>query len=202
MLELCYHTFYHPHNMMLFVVGNIQPEELMNVIKENQNKKHFLPETSIQRKKIEEPESVAVKEQIDIMQVEMNKLIVSIKVNDIMTNPQEKIKRELSFNLLFDLYFSKSSVLYNEWLSKGYINDLVIEQEDFERIKRKTIGNFINSYNSPESIANSFSRYYFEGICSFELVDYVSKITIADLNEVKKYFNKEYASTYIVKKDK
>lgn len=198
MLELCYHTFYHPHNMMLFVVGNIQPEELMDVIKENQNKKHFLPETSIQRKKIEEPESVAVKEQIDIMQVEMNKLIVSIKVNDIMTNPQEKIKRELSFNLLFDLYFSKSSVLYNEWLSKGYINetfsanftqerdyafiliggdqddyhllqktifdfiehidDLVIEQEDFERIKRKTIGNFINSYNSPESIANSFSR--------------------------------------------
>ena len=242
MLELCYHTFYHPHNMMLFVVGNIQPEELVDVIKENQNKKHFLPETSIQRKKIEEPESVAVKERIDIMQVEMNKLIVSIKVNDIMTNPQEKIKRELSFNLLFDLYFSKSSVLYNEWLSKGYINetfsanftqerdyafiliggdqddyhllqktifdfiehidDLVIEQEDFERIKRKTIGNFINSYNSPESIANSFSRYYFEGICSFELVDYVSKITIADLNEVKKYFNKEYASTYIVKKDK
>lgn len=59
--------------MMLFVVGNIQPEELMDVIKENQNKKHFLPETSIQRKKIEEPESVAVKEQIDIMQVEMNK---------------------------------------------------------------------------------------------------------------------------------
>ena len=145
-------------------------------------------------------------------------------------------------NLLFDLCFSKSSSLYNEWLEKGYINetfsasftqerdyafiliggdqddyhllqktifdfiehidDLVIEQEDFERIKRKTIGNFINSYNSPESIANSFSRYYFEGICSFELVDYVSKITIADLNEVKKYFNKEYASTYIVKKDK
>ena len=123
MLELCYHTFYHPHNMMLFVVGNIQPEELVDVIKENQNKKHFLPETSIQRKKIEEPESVAVKEQIDIMQVEMNKLIVSIKVNDIMTDPQEKIKRELSFNLLFDLYFSKSSVLYNEWLSKGYINE-------------------------------------------------------------------------------
>ena len=145
-------------------------------------------------------------------------------------------------NLLFDLCFSKSSSLYNEWLEKGFINetfsasftqerdyafilmggdqddykllqktifdfidhiqDLEIAEDDFERIKRKTIGNFINSYNSPESIANTFSRYYFEGICSFDLVDYVSKMTIADLNDVKKYFDKEYASSYIVKKDK
>ena len=242
MLELCYQTFYHPHNMMLFVVGNINPEELIGVIKENQNKKHFLSENAIQRLKIEEPTSVAVKEQIDTMQVEMNKLIVSIKINEILDDPQDKIKRELALNLLFDLYFSKSSSLYNEWLEKGYINetfsasftqerdyafilmggdqddyellqktifnfidhvqDLEIAEDDFERIKRKTIGNFINSYNSPESIANTFSRYYFEGICSFDLVDYVSKMTLADINEVKRYFNKEYASSYIVKKDK
>lgn len=242
MLELCYQTFYHPHNMMLFVVGNINPEELIGVIKENQNKKHFLSENVIQRLKIEEPTSVAVKEQIDTMQVEMNKLIVSIKINEILEDPQDKIKRELALNLLFDLCFSKSSSLYNEWLEKGYINetfsasftqerdyafilmggdqddyellqktifnfidhvqDLEIAEDDFERIKRKTIGNFINSYNSPESIANTFSRYYFEGICSFDLVDYVSKMTLADINEVKRYFSKEYASSYIVKKDK
>lgn len=242
MLELCYQTFYHPHNMMLFVVGNINPEELIGVIKENQNKKHFLSENVIQRLKIEEPTSVAVKEQIDTMQVEMNKLIVSIKINEILDDPQDKIKRELALNLLFDLCFSKSSSLYNEWLEKGYINetfsasftqerdyafilmggdqddyellqktifnfidhvqDLEIAEDDFERIKRKTIGNFINSYNSPESIANTFSRYYFEGICSFDLVDYVSKMTLADINEVKRYFSKEYASSYIVKKDK
>lgn len=242
MLEICYNTFYHPHNMMLFVVGNIEPEVLMQCIKENQNKKHFLKETEIKRLKIEEPLSIAVKEQIDTMQVEMNKLIVSIKVNEILDNPKDKIKRELAFNLLFDLYFSKSSTLYNDWLSKGYINetfsasftqerdyafiliggdqddylllqktifefiehidDYEINEDDFERIKRKTIGNFINSYNSLESIANTFSRYYFEGICSFDLVDYVNKITINDLNGIKKYFNKELSSSYIVKKDK
>ena len=105
MLELCYQTFYHPHNMMLFVVGNINPEELIGVIKENQNKKHFLSENAIQRLKIEEPTSVAVKEQIDTMQVEMNKLIVSIKINEILDDPQDKIKRELALNLLFDLYY-------------------------------------------------------------------------------------------------
>ena len=83
-----------------------------------------------------------------------------------------------------------------------HVQDLEIAEDDFERNKRKTIGNFINSYNSPESIANTFSRYYFEGICSFDLVDYVSKMTLADINEVKRYFSKEYASSYIVKKDK
>ena len=31
-----------------------------------------------------------------------------------------------------------------------HVQDLEIAEDDFERIKRKTIGNFINSYNSPE----------------------------------------------------
>ena len=242
MLETCYNTFYHPSNMMLFVVGNINADTAINVIRENQAKKNFETAQPIICQKNIEPCKVKTKENILSMDVEMNKIIVSIKINEILSEPKEKIKRELSMNLLFDLLFSKSSKLYNDWLNKGIINDsfsasftqerdyafilmggdqddyellqktifnfidhvqdLEIAEDDFERIKRKTIGNFINSYNSPESIANTFSRYYFEGICSFDLVDYVSKMTLADINEVKRYFNKEYASSYIVKKDK
>ena len=169
MLELCYQTFYHPHNMMLFVVGNINPEELIGVIKENQNKKHFLSENVIQRLKIEEPTSVAVKEQIDTMQVEMNKLIVSIKINEILDDPQDKIKRELALNLLFDLCFSKSSSLYNEWLEKGYINETFSasftqerdyafilmggDQDDYELLQ-KTMGYrfVLSNFSYPTSI--------------------------------------------------
>ena len=40
-LYLCYHTFYHPSNMTLFIVGNIDPEETMNWIRENQAEKNF-----------------------------------------------------------------------------------------------------------------------------------------------------------------
>ena len=103
-----------------------------------------------------------------------------------------------------DRYFDQVYELLQKTIFNfiDHVQDLEIAEDDFERIKRKTIGNFINSYNSPESIANTFSRYYFEGICSFDLVDYVSKMTLADINEVKRYFNKEYASSYIVKKDK
>ena len=40
-LEKCYHTFYHPSNMMLFVVGNIDPQQTMQLIRGNQENKHL-----------------------------------------------------------------------------------------------------------------------------------------------------------------
>ena len=242
MLELCYQTFYHPSNMMLFVVGNINPEKMMSVIKNNQDHKSFMQANIIERMTYDEPKSVAVKEKIETMQVEMNKIIVSIKVNDVMNDAISKIKRELSFNILFDLLFSKSSPLYNEWLSKEIINEsfsanftqerdyafiqmggdqddyqilydtlmdfirhidqIEINKEDFERIKRKNIGNLINTFNSPESIANLFSRYYFEGIDAMSLVDYITDITIDDIKDILQYFQEEMTSVFIVKKNK
>lgn len=57
-------------------------------------------------------------------------------------------------------------------------------------------------FNSPESIANLFSRYYFEGIDAMNIVDYVSKITLDDIKGVLKYFKEDLSSVFVVKKDK
>ncbi|WRK54957.1 pitrilysin family protein [Coprobacillaceae bacterium CR2/5/TPMF4] len=240
MLELCYNTFYHPSNMMIFVVGNIDPDKAMATIKENQDKKNFSLANPIVLKKVNEPKKIKTKEKVLTMDVEMNKIIVSIKVNEILENPKDKIKRELALNLLFDLLFSKSAKLYNDWLNQGIINDsfsasftqerdyafiqigcdcndyetlkeklldlikdfdtIKIDQEDFNRIKKKNIGLFINMFNSPESIANLFSRYYFEGTNAFDLVDEVAKLEIDDIYDVFKYFDLQYTSVCIVKK--
>ena len=215
---------------------------MISIIKHNQNCKTFQNANIIERKVYDEPRSVAVKEKFDVMQVEMNKLILSIKINDIFNDPIKKIKRELSFNILFDLLFSKSSSLYNEWLSQEIINEsfsanftqerdyafiqmggdqdnyqllydtlidfirnidqLEIYEDDFERIKRKNIGSLITSFNSPESIANLFSRYYFEGIDAMRLVDYITDITIDDIKDILQYFQEEMTSVFIVKKNK
>ena len=241
MLELCYNTFYHPSNMMIFVVGNIDPDKAMATIKENQDKKNFSLANPIVLKKVNEPKEIKTKEKVLTMDVEMNKIIVSIKVNEILENPKDKIKRELALNLLFDLLFSKSAKLYNDWLNQGIINDsfsasftqerdyafiqigcdcndyetlkeklldlikdfdtIKIDQEDFNRIKKKNIGLFINMFNSPESIANLFSRYYFEGTNAFDLVDEVAKLAIDDIYDVFKYFDLQYTSVCIVKKN-
>ncbi|WP_301082498.1 EF-P 5-aminopentanol modification-associated protein YfmH [Thomasclavelia cocleata] len=240
MLELCYNTFYHPSNMMVFVVGNIEADKAISVIKENQAKKDFKAAKEIVCQKNIEPCNIKTKEEILTMDVEMNKIIVSIKINEILNDPKQKIRRELAINLLFDLLFSKSAKLYNEWLNKGIINDsfsanftqerdyafiqigcdcddyqtlkdhlfdliekfndIEITKDDFERIKKKNIGLFINLFNGPESIANLFSRYYFEGTNALNLVDEIAKITLDDIYEMFKYFDLEYTSTCIVKK--
>lgn len=240
MLEICYNTFYHPSNMMLFVVGNIDADKAISIIRSNQAKKDFKKANKIVCQKVFELNDIKVKENILTMDVEMNKIIISIKINEILNDSKLKIKRELAINLLFDLLFSKSSKLYNDWLNRGIINDsfsanftqerdyafiqigcdcddyetlknelikliknfkdVEINVSDFERIKKKNIGLFINMFNSPESIANIFSRYYFEGIMAFDLIDEVAKISLDDIYSVFKYFDLDYTSTCIVKK--
>ena len=45
----CYNTFYHPSNMVLFVVGAVNPEEMMEFIKEDQAAKTFEEPQEIKR---------------------------------------------------------------------------------------------------------------------------------------------------------
>lgn len=73
-----------------------------------------------------------------------------------------------------------------------------IDEKDFLRNKKKNIGLLINMFNSPESIANLFSRYYFEDIIAFDLIDETSKMTIQDIYDLYPLFKKELLSTFII----
>lgn len=237
-LEKCYHTFYHPSNMMLFVVGNIDPQQTMDFIRQNQSQKDFKKENSIKRLHVNEPTDIDKKEQTLNMDVVMPKIIVSMKMNDILEDPKEKLKRELAMNVLLDLLFARSSALYEKWTNDGLINDSFsanftqerdyaflqiggdtlepqklkekildliaslkdypLLKEDFERVKKKNIGVLIGVFNSPESIANLFSRYYFEGIMVFDLIDSVARLKLDDVLELKNLFDIQCTSTCMV----
>lgn len=45
LLYECYHTFYHPSNMLLFVIGDFDVEEMMALVRENQAKKDYQKKT-------------------------------------------------------------------------------------------------------------------------------------------------------------
>ena len=237
-LEKCYHTFYHPSNMMLFVVGNIDPQAMMEIIRKNQNSKSFSSQRVIQRQTNKEPKDVDKREETLTMDVTMPKLIVSLKINNIPQNPIDKLKRELGMNILLDILFSKSSELYEEWVETGIINDSFsasftqerdysflqiggdtlkpkelkekifelienishysISEQDFQRILKKNIGILISAFNSPEGIANLFSRYYFEGIMAFDMIDVLSCLTIQDIDNLKTLLKKEYTSVFMI----
>src|SRR5574342_142644 len=50
----CYNTFYHPRNMLLFIVGPVDPATIMGMIKGNQSKKEYKNKPEIKRKFDEE----------------------------------------------------------------------------------------------------------------------------------------------------
>ncbi|MFG6118314.1 MULTISPECIES: EF-P 5-aminopentanol modification-associated protein YfmH [Thalassobacillus] len=58
-----------------------------------------------------------------------------------------------------------------------------ISQEDFERMKKKKIGQFLRAMNSMEFIANQFSHYHLLGIDLFEVLPEIEALTIEKAND-------------------
>ena len=79
------------------------------------------------------------------------------------------------------------------------IDSFEIDEADFQRVQKKNIGILIGVFNSPESIANMFSRYYFEGIMIFDLIDCLASLSLDDINQLKSLFDKKYLSTCMIK---
>lgn len=58
-----------------------------------------------------------------------------------------------------------------------------IREEDFERSRRKKVGGFLRQLNSPEAIANEFTKYRFKDIDLFDIAPVYEELTLADVNE-------------------
>jgi len=57
-----------------------------------------------------------------------------------------------------------------------------LEAATFERSRKKKIGGFLRLLNSPESIANEFTKYRFKGIDLFDILAVYESITLDDVN--------------------
>lgn len=224
LLYECYETFYHPSNMLLFIVGAVDPVKTMDMIRANQQSKSFEKAPEIKRKHEIEPEEVFKKKEVLPMNVQTPKCIVGIKAANINQEGNELLKNELTINLLLDLLFGKSSSKYDELYSEGLIDatfsydytqekdfgfamiggdtanpdklaDTItyyleemktgesITEEVLSRTKKKKIGSFLRSLNSPEYIANSFTRYAFHETSLFDIVPVLEGISIEDVRQ-------------------
>lgn len=232
MLYECYHTFYHPSNMLLFVVGPVKVEEIMKQIKDNQAKKTFPSQVEIERKFDAEKEEVAEKKMVLPMNVHTSKCLVSLKATNTDLQGEEMLKQELTTNVLLELLFGRSSENYDKLYSSGLIDESFsfdftqekgfgfamiggdtnnpdqlaqeiqkilldgkgsskIRAESLERTKKKKIGAFLRAVNSPEYIANQFTRYAFNDMNLFEVVPVLETITMEDIQQVANNFISE-----------
>ncbi|GAB3066949.1 EF-P 5-aminopentanol modification-associated protein YfmH [Virgibacillus ainsalahensis] len=222
-LYTCYNTFYHPENMTLFIAGNFDEDNMMDLIQKNQQAKSFKKMDEIEREFPEEPAEVSKANHKITMPVSIPKCTVGIKESSGELSGTEFLKKDIFTSMLLDHYFSKGGAfyqeLYNEKLIDGsfyYENNLEknfgytligsntdqpeefadkvkkllhttnsasISQEEFERMKKKKIGQLLRAMNSLEFIANKYTHYNSLGIDFFEVIPEIQGMSRDEMNE-------------------
>lgn len=122
-LYRCYETFYHPGNMLLFVVGNVDPEKTMDLIRNNQSKKTFNAMPQVDRFYPQEPEGVAKEKSVIYLPVGIPKCFMGFKDKSRAMNGEPWLKREVEMEILMDILFSPGSAIYQKLYEQGLIND-------------------------------------------------------------------------------
>jgi predicted Zn-dependent peptidase len=119
----CYHTFYHPSNMILFVVGGIQAEEVMSLVKANQENKKFEKQGNIHRYFPEEPVQVNTPKIETKLSLSLPKCFFGLKEASNQLDGNDLLRRELSTKLMLDILLSPSSAIYQALYDENLITD-------------------------------------------------------------------------------
>lgn len=227
-LYLCYETFYHPSNMVLFVVGDVDPEAICRIVKQHEDARNKVNQPKIERGLVDEPEDVKEAFVTESMKIQSPRLMLGFKNKPLQEAPQKYVQRDLEMSLFFELIFGEETDFYQNLLNEGLIDDtfgyqfvleptysfsivtsateepdklkkLLLDElrdkkgnfqdaEAFELLKKQFIGEFISSLNSPEYIANQYTKLYFEGVSVFDMLDIVENITLDSINETSSLY--------------
>lgn len=122
-LYTVYETFYHPSNMVLIIVGNIDPEKTLELIKNNQSKKEFKKTLEIKREYLCEDHIVYKKYGEAKMDILIPKVAIGVKLPYQNYNKDELLKFELMLKILLEETFGPSSDNYQEMLDLELINN-------------------------------------------------------------------------------
>lgn len=122
-LYKCYNTFYHPSNMFVVATGAVNPEETINLIKENQRKKEFAKPKKIEVKKYTEDKTVAVKRQEVEMDININKFALSYKIGIKKLNNYSMYEVINYILYYFDIKLGATSLLVEKLKNDGLIYD-------------------------------------------------------------------------------
>lgn len=238
-LYKCYNTFYNPGNMALFVVGDLEVDKVMEVVKEANNYDVQKLSQKIEVFYPDEPETVKEKEIVQKFPVSMPMFNIAFKDNKVGIRGNELLKKEVITDILIDMIFKKGSSLYEDLYMKGLINEnfgagfssqvdyaftiiggdskdprevkrVILEfidkykkegllEDDFERSKKKKIGNFLKYFDSVNFIGNNFIAYNFKGINMLDYLDVVKEITFEEVEErLNSHFKEEFCTISIV----
>lgn len=124
-LMTCYETFYHPSNMFLIVVGNIDPIEVIKVAKKSSlNKKHINDKPTIKVKDYKETPRVEKEKEILYMDVSIPKISINYKLALGQFDSIERKKIQYYLNIIFQNKFGSTSLFADELRNDRILTDL------------------------------------------------------------------------------
>ena len=195
-LFTCYNTFYHPENMFLVVTGNFDPNEIINIIEENQQKKKFKKIEEINIKEYKEKDTVVRKKEIINHNTEISKVSYNIKIS-LKDLKISKRKYNIYLFIIFSLLFDESSIFDEEAKEEKiitntlYINilncdthalvSLINETNSYDKLLDK-IKNTLDNINIKEEDLERKKRVLISNeIFSFENLEVINEMIIDNI---------------------
>ena len=126
-LHLCYRAFYQPENMILFVVGDLDSDELIEFVRAqsrwSQNGDPAAGKSPVRRIYPAESETVFRSETRRAMEVAVPKLFLGFKETGVPESGESYLRRELAAELGLEMLLGSSSDLYRTLYEKHWILD-------------------------------------------------------------------------------
>ncbi|MGI6036749.1 MAG: EF-P 5-aminopentanol modification-associated protein YfmH [Limnochordia bacterium] len=119
----CHKTFYHPSNMALCVVGDVDPQSIMERVEANLRSRDYGEQGEIQRIMPAEPAEIKEARVESKLLVSRPRFALGFKETGPSLKGKELLRREIATNLLLELLLGRSSDLYNSLYEQGIIDD-------------------------------------------------------------------------------
>ncbi len=129
LLYRCYNTFYHPSNMAVFIVGDINPEQTASLVEQNISSRGHSPQGAIVRDYPDEP--AEINQAKAVQELVVSEPICYLGFKDLVAaglDGRDLMRREIMMELVLDIIFGTSEKLYNDL----YREDLIDEGFGFE----------------------------------------------------------------------
>ena len=193
-LYTCYNTFYHPSNMTLFVVGKMDPEEMMAFIRDNQEAKSFALAEPIKRHFPKETAADITRESTIEMAVSRPKVIVGLKgLDKVPKEGRALMTYKTTGNLFFQLLFGTTSQNYLDMYNEGLVDDSFGYEFSLDRSFH--FADFGGDSDQPEQLAQRIEEILLSAQISPELTE--ANLTLLKKKMIGKYFQSLNSLEYI-----
>ena len=122
-LYKCYNTFYNPGNMTLFVVGDLDENKVIDVVKEYNHYNIEKLSQKIEKFYPKEPDYVNEKEVVVNFPISIPMFNIAFKDNNVGISGKRLMKKEVITDILIDMIFKRGTELYEDLYMKGLINE-------------------------------------------------------------------------------